>query len=67
MEWIIKNHRLPSFDDHVIVYTSGGVTTGQLRRIDSQGEHWDFNERNQIYWSNKRVTHWMPLPNPPKQ
>jgi hypothetical protein len=57
MEWIIKNHRLPSFDDHVIVYTSGGVTTGKLRRIDSQG----------VYWSNKRVTHWMPLPNPPKQ
>jgi len=67
MKWIDIKHEDPKFDEHVILSTTGGVTTGRLIRIDGYGYHWDFNERNGVYWNQQKVILWMPLPEPPKQ
>ena len=59
MEWISVEDRLPGIGQHVLVWrTSGGkyapFSIGIERFIDNLGGQWP-------------VTHWMPLPDPPKE
>ena len=65
-EWISIEDKLPPFDVEVLVYQPSWkgepVTTSTLRAIDSSGYRFQFkNELNRY-----SVTHWMPLPEPPK-
>ena len=55
-EWIPVTERLPEDSDNVLVCHKNGLVTTNAWL----GAHWWFkNERNPI-------THWMPLPQPPK-
>ena len=55
-EWIPVSERLPEQGQEVIVY-SGGV----LKPTVFASQFW-----NKHYDSWARITHWMPLPEPPK-
>ena len=55
-EWISVTERLPEYGQLVIVY-SGGVLSPQV--FTQHFWRADFND-----WAH--ITHWMPLPQPPK-
>lgn len=62
-EWISVKDRLPEEDVRVLVWLSDEVdayTTVRMR-IDTDRRH---NSR-WVRW-NRYITHWMPLPQPPK-
>ena len=64
MEWISVKERLPEDRKPVLVYTGGGFICKA---------YW-FNTNDSIEWISfvnfedieEYVTHWMPLPEPPK-
>jgi hypothetical protein len=62
-EWISVKDRLPENEKCVLVYSQdGGVAEGKYNAR--------FNEWVQFRWNVtelKNVTHWMPLPEPPKE
>ena len=59
-EWIPVTERLPSIDETILVY-DGDVDTG----IFYKGAFQTFDE-NGYPFEISGVTHWMPLPQPPK-
>ncbi len=58
-EWIGVNERLPEECTHVIVHDEDG-TVGEAFHSISDHFEWVANEKIAF------VTHWMPLPKPPK-
>lgn len=76
-EWIKTSERLPESDDDVLVYNpKDGITIGQFNKDEVHGYYesdgsyfitnsgWDVQYEWAPYMS---PTHWMPLPNPPKE
>ena len=64
MEWISVKDELPEFDEQVLIITDKQqklVTKLVSKHIDAEGET--------LNWSPDihEITHWMPLPEPPKQ
>ena len=60
-QWISVKERLPDNDDYYLTYTT--EYTCEVYRYDGDGEWvtaWDDTE-------NHDITHWMPLPEPPKE
>lgn len=57
MKWIPVTERLPEQGQEVIVYNGGGLEPKVFCYL-----FWNPNYDN---WA--RVTHWMPLPEPPKE
>jgi len=75
-EWIKCSDRLPENDQNVLVYHSEDfhITVGDFERdnvsyyIESDGSKFytDDGWETEISWAQRgKVTHWMPLPNPP--
>lgn len=68
-EWISVGDRLPDFFDEVIVYDNCGfkslVSTAWRRSGDNGGWIWD--SRMSYPEELVNITHWMPLPKPPKE
>lgn len=59
-QWIPVSERLPKEDERVLVWLGAGEIT--YTQIDTDRLHKGKWRR----WS-KHVTHWMPLPEPPKE
>ena len=60
MEWISVNDELPNFRFEVIVCDKyGNVTTGWFSKVKYRFTDNDDDEY-------QHITHWMPLPKPPK-
>ena len=70
MNWIRVEEELPLIGEEVLVYTVTGHVTALARRVS-------FNSNEPFFWTNdypgrsnlhlaESVTHWMPLPEPPK-
>lgn len=77
MEWISVNDRLPKDDEPVLVYhwEDFHITVGYFEahnvsfyiESDDTKFYTDDGWETEIPWAQKgRVTHWMPLPAPPK-
>lgn len=76
-EWISVKDRLPDPNEKVIVYNAENDGTFFARRLVSRFEWWDWVTKEYINWrwlpygyTNimlESVTHWMPLPKPPKE
>lgn len=76
-EWISVKDRLPDPDEKVIVYNAENEGTFFARCIESNFECWDAVTREFVNWrwvpygyiciTLESVTHWMPLPKPPKE
>jgi len=76
MEWISVKDRLPKIDEHVIGYAKIGEEWQVIPLLyqyfrfhghDSKYEWAYLFAYNEGYDYAKEVTHWMPLPNPPKE
>ena len=69
VEWISVKDRLPEAFDEVIVYFNGFISIAwretEKRKNGIVGWHWD----SQMHYPESlvNVTHWMPLPEPPKE
>ena len=59
--WISVKDRLPKIGKDYLV-TDGHARMVSAFRVEKQA--WDFWSLK--FWSSDHVTHWMPLPNPPK-
>jgi hypothetical protein len=60
-QWIPVTERLPENDQYALcVMEDGSFRVFQWNYID-----WMWNDGNE-WWQEKDVTHWMPLPEPPK-
>lgn len=71
MEWISVDDRLPEIGDEVIVYTPNSRTKVtalcRLIRYEEDAEFfWDNFYGGTNFHLKESVTHWMPLPAPPK-
>lgn len=58
--WIPVTERLPEDDDDVLIMSSGSISMGYYSIYN---EYW----ADYINVYNSDVTHWMPLPEPPKE
>lgn len=58
--WISVKDRLPDFNVDVIAYSHWGEL--RITRIDSSGEFDTYPFSSDAH----KITHWMPLPKPPK-
>lgn len=77
MEWISVEDRLPEIGREVIVYRPykdvGKQITALCRYIryeEATDYFWDNNypgSGENIHTMSARITHWMPLPDPPKE
>lgn len=73
MEWISVKDQLPAFEEYVICYyyprapLMEGRIIGLLRRIKVSDNSLlrGLADKNQFGMASE-VTHWMPLPKPPK-
>lgn len=66
MEWIDVNDRLPEKDGRCIVCTKN-ITGWQPLKHNIFISEYMFNDFIYMGWENNPVTHWMPLPEPPKE
>lgn len=70
MEWIDVNERLPKVYDEVLITDGKYISIGYVVSVDDRkyvlnGEVGNLREWIGRYPVNN-VTHWMPLPEPPK-
>jgi hypothetical protein len=63
-DWISVDDELPELDFDVLVRCDDDVIISTFRSGYTQGDWWFDIERESTAWL---VTHWMPLPEPPKQ
>lgn len=60
MEWISVNDRLPEPGEDVLVCNHWGDIDTDMVWINPDG-------KTEFYFDKTNVTHWMPLPEPPKE
>ena len=65
MEWISVKDRMPSMKDIVLVYDTffEGVSIGYISEFLGERTVWIIDYGESV---SDTVTHWMPLPEPPK-
>lgn len=65
--WISVKDRLPEEDGLYLVYTHHGRDVGRFEK-DKLGNWYVFisDEFDNFHWVRGHVSHWMPLPEPPK-
>lgn len=76
-DWISVKDRLPDLYEKVIVYNAENDETFFAGRIEISFKHWDAVTGEFVNWrwipyrytfiTLDSVTHWMPLPKPPKE
>ena len=65
--WIPVTERLPEVDQPVMICAFGkSVGEGVYRGHDGFHHVWKMYTSSGTYWDDE-VTHWMPLPQPPKE
>lgn len=60
-EWIPVTERLPAYGEIVLAFGKRHATSGMFRGTTSKPNWWHW--KGNMY---KEVSHWMPLPEPPK-
>ena len=70
MKWIPVTERLPSLNDDVLMYfkDDDNMAVGYLDDVDEDITMWSAYSDGGYYTDCDYVpTHWMPLPEPPKE
>lgn len=66
-KWIPVTERLPEVDQPVMIFAFGkSVGEGVYRGHDGFHHVWKMYTSSGTYWDDE-VTHWQPLPQPPKE
>ena len=66
MEWQ-PIETAPRDGTHVLIYVPGWINGSEARYLDDEG-WWLANNDPTDHWGEQQhPTHWMPLPNPPKE
>ena len=66
--WISVEDGLPKDDDDVLIFIDDGYTEKNLSSLGNFiNSEWLINGRNEKTIAGMAVTHWQPLPQPPKQ
>lgn len=63
MNWIKCSVALPATSKYVLVYDSGTRSV----RIAWWGNKWNAGTHSTLTFNDDSVTHWQPLPEPPKE
>ena len=68
-EWISVKDRLPPFGVPVLVLDRYGSvkTKGSIRQVSRNKSSRKNNWQERPDWEKPRYSHWMPLPEPPKE
>lgn len=61
--WISVSEQAPPYDTKVLVWDGEDVIRDWRTHTSAKGEHWACTFPPE---SNRQVTHWMPLPEPPR-
>lgn len=64
--WIKCSDRLPELGKRVLVCFIGGISGVELLKVDCLIKYHNNNPEWQYTSGPNRITHWMPLPPPPK-
>ena len=72
MEWISVDDRLPELEDNSVLayFSHGGIDMVHIQSYFSDITAGLDSKGNQLYtkwYLSQNVTHWMPLPEPPKE
>lgn len=72
--WVSVEDRLPETDDWVLVWYCDKdgdffATVGKYKEWKPTGERYWYTDvdNNETAWPPVKITHWMPLPEPPKE
>lgn len=63
MEWISVKDKMPNDDSPVLLYDNYEILIGRFLYTAKDFPVFGIYSRGQTY----NITHWMPLPEPPKQ
>ena len=77
-EWISVKDRLPNIDIDVVIFAVGKSDLFEnkvaithryypMRWWNKESEYIDWLQPWQYFTANYEITHWMPLPEPPKE
>ena len=73
-DWVSVDERLPADETPVLIVLRGGITIGELRWERPSWEetyqafrYWDDPHNDGQDWQWHDITHWMPLPEVPKE
>ena len=77
MEWISVSDRLPEvvlvlsgksgYSDDVLVFIDGDVKIAHLWKSSRDKIKWVIHQPDESWDVPEQITHWMPLPQPPKE
>lgn len=71
MEWISVKDRLPEDEQRVIAYCQKVkkyfVGFAERSHYSDKVHWWHEGAKGGLYSATSKVTHWMPLPEPPKE
>lgn len=66
-EWISVKDKMPPRDTDVLVFIWGGCSVGRFDKgPDGLETRWEFEDYYLYKDEMNAVTHWMPLPEPPR-
>ena len=74
-EWISVQERLPDFEQNVLVYAEvklENISPESVMVVTHRHKYrltdcWSRAEPSQYFNADYKITHWMPLPEPPKE
>lgn len=67
MEWISVEDKLPEFEKNVLAFDTQRIYIAYRHTEDEYNEHWRVPQDGWTWGLTSAVSHWMPLPEPPKQ
>ena len=68
-KWISVEERLPEEEEICLFFVPGHPVTSEKMGIFTPTKilEYPWKSTNFVYYDNKSVTHWMPLPAPPEK
>ena len=69
MEWIKCSERLPEESSHlrILLWNGSYIRYGKWLSTDCSGKNCDWHDDYDNRIKGKKITHWMPLPEPPTE